>query len=583
MQSQRSPAVLLVTFGVAAAVLYFGKPLFIPLALAMLLSFWLVPLVSHIERLGAGRTLSVVVVCLVVTAVVAATAWVVGREVLELSAKTPEYRRNLVVKARSLRGPIGSLARANTVVEDIERELETPGAQQAEPPKVEVVVPEGPLDKVSGLVGVLIAPVGTAGAVAVLVIFMLLQREDLRDRLIRLAGTGDLTLTTSAIDDAGHRLSRYLGLQSMLCGAHGLMVGLGLWAIGLPSPLVWGVLAALLRFIPYVGPWVAAAIPIAVSVAAFPDWLPALYTAGLFIVLELISNNVLEPWVYGTKSGLSPFAVILSAFFWTLLWGLPGLFLAMPLTVCLVVAGRYVESLEFFRILFGEEAALEPEMRFYQRVLSLDANEVASLIQAAIEADGIDAVSDTLVVPALRSFARDVGRGALSRERGRRIRDMLAELFEDLPAGEPPAPAGEALVIAGRDLPEAVATSWLACLLRSHGYATTFAPLRFGPASRALDDAVPQNVCLTSVGGTGGLRARQLARQVHARRPSGRVIACLWSDSPVPGDPGRTPGLIWVRRSAELFDALQGVQAPLSGEALPPAGAQATVVAADGT
>ena len=201
---------------------------------------------------------------------------------------------------------------------------------------------------------------------------MLLEREELRDRMLWLIGAQDLTLTTHAVDDAMQRVSRYLGMQSLICGIHGLAVGIGLAVIGVPGAVLWGALSAVLRFLPYFGPWLAAAGPIALALAAFPGWSAPLLTVALFVILELVSNNVLEPWLYGASAGLSPFGVVFSAVFWAWLWGIPGLLIATPLTVCLVVAGRYVRGLEYFTVLLGDRPALLPDVRLYQRLLALD-------------------------------------------------------------------------------------------------------------------------------------------------------------------------------------------------------------------
>ncbi|RIL07443.1 MAG: AI-2E family transporter, partial [Proteobacteria bacterium] len=503
----RASAAPLVTFIVVTAALYFAQPILMPIALAMLLAFWTAPLVTRVECLGVGRIAAIIAVCLGLLGVVGGLGWIVVREAAQLSEDVPAMRRNLVDKAHSLRGPIGTVVRASAVLEELEQELDVPdGPRPERTEKVEVVQRTNVLATLRSFAAPLLVPLGTAAAVLVLMIFLLVAREELRDRVVRLAGENELTITTQALDDAGRRLSRFLGAQSLLCTAHGAMVALGLFAIGLEGALLWGVLAGLLRFIPYVGPWISALLPIGLSLAAFPGWSPALATIGLFVVVELISNNVLEPWLHGTRTGLSPFAVVLSAFFWTWLWGLPGLFLATPLTVCLVVAGRYVESLSFVRVLFGDEQALDPAARFYQRVLSLDANESAQLLRQATEGQSLEAVSESIVLPAVRWLERDLERAAVTRERARRIRDLMAALFDDLA----PEPGDEAsgpsvLVIAGREEPEWITAAWLAVLLAARGFRVR----RGSRAAVAGPLVAGELICVSALGAAAALHARR--------------------------------------------------------------------------
>ncbi len=558
----RAPAFRVAAFTAGAAVLYFAKPLLMPIALAVLVSFWLAPLVSRIERTGLGRVVAVILVCVVVAGATGGLAWLVDRQAVELSGQLPEYRRNLVSKVRALRGPLGSLARAAVVMDELESELDGPAKKSEAPPKVEVVERSNPIETVTSVATPLVEPLGIAAAVAVLVVFMLLQREDLRDRVIRLAGSRDLTLTTHAIDDASRRLSRILGTQSLLCAAHGTLVGVGLAAIGIPGAAMWGVLAALLRFIPYVGPFISVSLPVAIALAAFPGWTPVVEVLLLFLVLELLSSNALEPWLYGMRTGLSPFAVVLSAFFWTWLWGIPGLFLAMPLTICLVVAGRYVESLEGFRILFGDEAALEPEVRFYQRMLSIDAGEVEMLLRRTIETEGIQAASDGLVLPALRWFARDVDRGSVPRDRARRIRSMLVDLFEELPSTDAEERgAARVFLRPGRDEPESIAGAWLSRLLKAHGFVVRADGRLGGPAQQADPrEVVPDVICVPALTPESALSARRICRQLRLREPRARIFVAFWSEGrTLVGDarPSTEPaGVAWVASASELARAI---------------------------
>src|SRR5262245_38659888 len=387
-----------VAFVVAA--LRLAQDVLMPLAVAMLVSFLLAPLAKRLEHWLRRRALAVLVVVVLVTALLGGVGFVVGQQVATLAAALPEYRTNLIAKARALRVTLGEVGEAAEDLEKLERDLSQQAATddpaERPAPKVEVVPARpGLVATIRALVAPILAPVGTLGLVAVFTIFILLQREDLRDRLIRLSGGGDLSLTTQALDDAGRRVSRYLLTTTLLNAIHGTVIGFGLAWIGLPNAFLFGLFSMLLRFIPYLGPWIAASLPLALSIAVFDGWTGALATAGLLAGVELLSNNVLEPWLYGHRTGLSPFGVIVSAVFWAWLWGPIGLLLAVPLTVCLVVLGRYVSRLEFLPILLADAPALSPEVRLYQRLLSGDEDQASALLE--------DAAKEMPLCEALRS------------------------------------------------------------------------------------------------------------------------------------------------------------------------------------
>jgi predicted PurR-regulated permease PerM len=367
---------------VAIAVLWFGRDLFIPFALAVLLSFALAPLVRRLRSLGLGRILPVLVSVALAFALIAGLAVVVGNQLVQLAGNLPSYEHNIRQKVASIKPDTGSgvLGRAAAVVRDLQREVaEAPAGAPPErdtgagPPPVPVEIhepPTSPLDVIRNVAVPLLAPVVTAGLVIVFLIFMLLERENLRDRFIALVGRGQMHVTTEALDEAAQRVSRYLLMQLVVNVTYGIPLALGLWLIGVPNAVLWGVLAALLRFLPYVGPFIAALFPIALAFAVDPGWSMILWVVALIVTLELISNNFVEPLLYGASAGISAIAVILSAIFWTTLWGPVGLFLATPLTVCLAVIGRYVPALRFFDVLLGAEPVLAPEERLYQRLLA---------------------------------------------------------------------------------------------------------------------------------------------------------------------------------------------------------------------
>jgi len=375
-------------------VLYFGREIIIPIALAILLSFVLAPLVGLLQRLRIPRGLAVVSVVIIAFALIFAMGSLLATQLAQLAGDLPRYQSTISEKIQSFRDTTagrGTLERASGMLKDLSKELDKPkeaatalgagASPKAAPPKpvpVEVLQPDpGALQSLQSLISPLLHPLATTGIIVIFVIFILLQREDLRNRLIRLAGSHDLQRTTAALDDAASRLSRLFLIQLLLNGSFGIVIGIGLWVIGVPSAILWGILAAVLRFVPYIGAAIAAAFPLALAVAVDPTWSMLLWTIALFLVVEPVVGHVVEPMVYGHSTGLSPVAVVASATFWTALWGPIGLVLATPLTVCLVVLGRHVERLEFLDVMFGDRPALSPPEIFYQRMLAGDPTEAS--------------------------------------------------------------------------------------------------------------------------------------------------------------------------------------------------------------
>ena len=344
--------------------LYFGREIIIPIALAILLSFVLAPLVGLLQSIRIPRGLAVVSVVITAFALIFAMGSLLANQLTQLAGDLPRYQSTISEKIQAFRDTTagrGTLERASGMLKDLSKELDKPkeaatalggGASPnaTQPPKpvpVEVRQPDpGALESLQSLISPLLHPLATTGIIVIFVIFILLQREDLRNRLIRLAGSHDLQRTTAALDDAASRLSRLFLIQLLLNGSFGIIIGSGLWLIGVPSAILWGILAAVLRFVPYIGAAIAAAFPLALAVAVDPTWSMLLWTIALFLVVEPVVGHVVEPMVYGHSTGLSPVAVVASATFWTALWGPIGLVLAMPMTACLLVAARYVPQLQ---------------------------------------------------------------------------------------------------------------------------------------------------------------------------------------------------------------------------------------------
>jgi predicted PurR-regulated permease PerM len=447
-----SPTATVAVLVVVVGALWLGSEILIPIALAILLSFALAPVVIRLRRWGLGRIPSVLAVVLLLFITLIGLGSVVATQLADLATNLPTYEWNLRSKIRELRIAIpsgGVIERTSDMLQDLRQELQEvtkpPGEEaegedatsgEGEPVKPVLVRVQSPaptpLETLRNVGGPLIAPFATAGLVVVLVIFMLLQREDLRDRVLRLVGGREVARATEAMDDAAKRISRYLLMQLIINLLYGIPVGIGLYFIGVPNPILWGCLATVLRFIPYLGPVLAALFPIALSFAVAPGWTLPLLTVGLFVILELFSNNVLEPWLYGSSTGLSPVAILVAAVFWTMLWGPLGLLVSTPLTVCLVVLGRHVPQLAFFNVLLGDEPALDPEVKFYQRLLARDPDEATELAEEYLEDGSLDKLYDSVILPALVHAEQDRLRGSLDGATVQGIAEDTIGVIEEL-------------------------------------------------------------------------------------------------------------------------------------------------------
>jgi predicted PurR-regulated permease PerM len=444
--------------GVAAAILaalivaalYSGRDVFVPIALAILLSFVLAPLTRRLQDWHVPRAASVIGVVLLAFLVISAIGGVIASQVTQLASALPGYEANMRSKIQSIRGTAAThntLDRAADVLKDLGKELNKPkdaspssaivpapaAAPDAKPIPVEVrQPPPTALENIAALISPLLHPLMTTGIVIIFVIFTLMQREDLRNRLIKLAGSHDLQKTTAALDDAARRLSRLFLSQIALNSGFGVLIGLALWFIGIPSAALWGILAGILRFVPYVGSFISAVFPLSLAVAVDPGWSLLLWTAIVFFVLEPLAGQFLEPMLYGRSSGLSPLAVVISATFWTTLWGPIGLVLATPLTICLVVLGRHVESLKFLDVMFGDRPALSPPEIFYQRMLADDPAEALDKAEEFLEQRPLLAYYDEVALKGLKLAQNDVDRDTLDASLLQRIEASVIELTSEL-------------------------------------------------------------------------------------------------------------------------------------------------------
>ena len=427
------------------AALYFGREVFVPIALAVLLTFALAPVASRLRRLGLPRIVAVMMTVTAAFGAILFFAFIVGGQLGQLAGNLPRYQENIQMKIRVIKeaqgegGVFDRLTRFARVLEEeiSQAEAESPTPQPAEaavkPIPVEIVGTEpAPIQVLRSVIGPLIEPVATAGIVIVFVIFMLLRREDLRDRFIRLVGNQDLHRTTTAMDDAGKRVGQYLLAQLVVNVTYAIPVGVGLWFIGVPNSLLWAILALVLRFVPYIGPVIAAFCPLVLAIAIDPGWTMVVWAAALFIVLELVSNNIVEPILYGSRTGLSTVAIVVSAIFWTWLWGPIGLLLSTPLTVCMVVLGRHVPQFEFLNILLGNEPVLSPSEQLYQRLLAGDPAEATEHAEEYLSEAQISDFYDDVALPALVAGELDRARGALEEDRRRRVAEGALTLVENL-------------------------------------------------------------------------------------------------------------------------------------------------------
>jgi predicted PurR-regulated permease PerM len=487
-------------------------------------------------------------------------------QVGSLAQDLPTYQRNIESKIQSLRGALpgdGLIQRTAAMVHELSRELSekpadtTPSRRGApklaanapKPVPVEIWQPDpAPLEVVQRIVSPLLSPLATTGLILLLVTVMLMHREDLRNRVIGLLGAHDLTRVTHALDDAGSRVSRYLLAQTAINAGFGLMLALGLATIGVPNAMLWGLLGMLLRFVPYIGAVLASIFPLALAIAVDPGWTLLAWTAALYIGLEAIISYVVEPWLYGARTGLSPIAVIFAAVVWTWLWGPIGLLLSTPLTVCLVVMGRHVPQLAFLDVALGNEPALSAPERQYQRLVAGDPDEATEQAEQFLTQhdDDLLAFYDQIGLPALALAARDRARSALNAEQLALVSDSVFDVIENLAqrgesrrgrgattdaAVDPASPDGTVLCIGARSSLDEAAAAILAQLLARRGFVTRVVPsATIGPRSLgALDLAGVKTICLSYVDTSATVHARYLAERLRRRAGTVPLFAGVWA------------------------------------------------------
>ncbi len=629
--------VILASICIVVAALYLAQEVLVPLALALLFAFLLTPLVARLESLKLGRGLSVLIVVVLSLGVVGGIGWLMGHQILSIAQQLPTYRSEIESKFRWLRGSADStFNKASKNMQGLAEEFARPvppsttqsttqsttapttapaQARQIEaiPAGADTAVksatdrPRGtPVDPIfTKLTPEALSPVKTVGEwiaamlrptamwllVIVFVIFMLAQREDLRDRMLRLVGQGQVNLTTQALDDAASRISRYLVSQAIVNAIYGVAVGVGLFTIGrtlgdrpFPNALLWGLLCGILRFIPYVGPWIGAAMPILLSLV-FPGMRVFAATAIMFVVLELFVSQWVEPLMYGSSTGMSALAVLASAVFWTWLWGPIGLLLSTPLTVCLVVIGKHVPQLQFLDILLGDEPVLEPPVRVYQRLVSMDEEEATELADEYLADHTLEQLYDDVLIPALSMAEHDHHRGKLDDARHAFTRQAMRGIIEEMgerhaaneeeakekaasedakeprrkllpafigrsaedskPDGngkappEPPPPRPRlprdcvinVLCLPARDEADEILCLMLSQLLELQGYHAIPASVTklAGEMLEMVEQSKAHTICVSAMPPAAVTHSRYLCKRLHGRFPDIKMIVGLWT------------------------------------------------------
>jgi len=544
--------------------LYFAKGVLLPFILSVLISFLLTPICNWLEKRRIGRAASVLVAVTLTFSILTTITWIAVTQMSDLARNMAQYQSNIEVKLRSVKSYVGTTLKGmkkttDTLEESMGSEVVSSqaGGTSMNPYAVKVIPsPPSPLDYFGNIFGPLLEGIVEAGIILVLVLFFLFRREDLRDRFIRLVGQGQVTGTTDALADATSRVSRYLLVQLCINIGFGTIVAIGLYFIGIPNALLWGLLTTVLKFIPYIGVWIAAAAPTAVGFAIGDGWGAPILAFGLFAVLEFMVGNFLEPILFGKHTGVSAVAILIAAVFWAWLWGGVGLLLATPLTVCLLVIGKHVPQLGFLDILLGDEPVFEPKLRVYQRLLAGDQEEAIELISDIRKTQTLAEVSDTVLIPALGMAQRERYRGEIDAFRlefiVRSMKGVVEEIGETLdaekasanetveaPETEPvdptvPSPenwktARTALCFPAAGEADEVAALMLSQVAQNAGFLSRTVPFQAEPSDivKILQEAKSDLLCIAALAPAAVTHARSLSRLLHLHAPHTRIVIGL--------------------------------------------------------
>ena len=563
------PVLLLAT---VIAVLYFARAILIPVALALTLNFLLGPAVIYLHRFRLRRVSAVIIVVVVAGSIVAGIGWIVASQLVRIAEQLPDYRVNLHAKLETLHTPnLGPVGKAIRGVREVGQEFTAPQVPGQVPPAqnstaerkggaaaanaiapsapsvvtplpVTVVEPTRGISDLLNALGPVVQPLGETVFVLVLTVYMLIKREDLHNRLLLLAGMGRLNLVTKALDDAGKRITSFLTMNFLVNAGYGVCFGFGLFAIGIPNATLWGVIASVLRFVPYIGTSIGVLLPFVFALGVYQSWGPALVVIALFAVLEFSVSNILEPWLYGSHTGISTLALLIMAVFWTLLWGWPGLVLSTPLTVCLIVMGLHMPQLSFIHILLGDQAQLAPEAKFYERLLAMDQAEAHVIAEGFLSNHSMAELYDVVLLPALSLAERDRHQGALDEVRANFVfqcaNELLAELADSAVLAPDASPPNSTMLrksfpvicVSTQDQGDEIAATMLAQLLEQAGNHTLQLP------SSALSDEILSRlaeetetvICVSSLPPFAFAETRALCQRMRQRLPRNRMLVGLW-------------------------------------------------------
>jgi len=539
---------------VAIAILYFAREIVIPLTLALLISFLLTPVAGYFESMRLPRPAASIVTVALALSLVVGVGWVVANQLLGTLADFSLYAANIQKRIQNVEGRSSGVTSVLNSFEDLGREATHPGEtartragrrtlrerqQENTPVPVEIVQRRNLFQTIREYSGGILRPLGTAGLALVFTVFMLIDRENMRNRLLRLMGEQRLQATTQAMDDAAQRVSRYILMQFLVNSMFGAVTGIGLYFIGVPNWLLWGVMGLFLRFVSYVGPFVACALPLVVALGASESWRMPLSVIMLYLATELVTANFIEPLLYGVNTGLSAVAILASAIFWTLIWGPIGLIVSTPLTVCLTVFARYSPQFQFLNVMLGDEPVLSPDAVFYQRLLALDQGDAWVLLEGLLKQKSLLTIFDEVVIPALAMAERDRHSGQLEARREEYIVQSIHEIVTELMEADSRKPAeapqqeGRFVCLAAADSADEIAATMMAHFASQEGYPAITLPAVESVADLLSTLAIGSQdvVCISSVPPFAGAHARAVAKQLRGGQEATLIVG-LWTLSP---------------------------------------------------
>jgi predicted PurR-regulated permease PerM len=550
----------LIVLAVTVLVLYFARELLIPLAFALTLSFLLAPVVGRLEERRLPRIVAVAATGIVVCTLVLGVGYIVARQLLDVARNLPTYRLSIQQKMASVHSPAEqSLEKAFSSLEGISGDLYTtartagPAQTPAQATPVRIVDPNRTqLEATAEFLMSFLRPIGTIGVVIVFTIYLLMKREELRHRILLLAGMGRISIMTQAIQEATTRISQYLLFQFAVNAAYGILFGTGLFFIGVPNATLWGVLAGILRIIPYVGTATSLVLPLIVSVAISPDWWPPILIILLFLCLELSSTNFVEPWLFSTRTGISSLALLAMAIFWALLWGWPGLILSTPLTVCIVVMGRYVPQMSFLHTLLGTDAELSPEALFYERLLAMDQGEARAVANRFLDNHPIVELYDSVLIPSLTLVEQDRHQGVLDDVRCNFFFLAISELVAELTDYRPKEPAALSqntyngissdaadfaiVCISANDQADELTALMLAQLMERANHQTLLLSASF-VSNEILENLAQEPTTVVFISALPPFafsQARTICQRVRSHLPLNRIVIGFWNNNDDP-------------------------------------------------